>query len=64
MGKVCDRYCHSCIYYQGWFDSNAHCNYILIEGRSRGCDPGKGCDKRILRKRRRKIQKKTEDDNG
>lgn len=61
MGKVCDRYCHGCVYYQGWFDYNACCNYILVEGESRKCDPGKGCTKMVKRKRRRKSQRRTND---
>ena len=47
MGKVCDQYCHNCIYYHGWWQVNAHCNYILMMDEVRGCDPGKGCNKKI-----------------
>ena len=57
MAKVCDKYCKTCVYYDGWYESNAHCNYILIEGKSRQCDPGKGCTKKIKRKHRRKLQR-------
>lgn len=48
MGKkVCDKYCRDCIYYNGWFNVNKHCNYLLVESKVRGCDPGKGCKRKI-----------------
>ena len=53
--KVCDKFCLDCSYYQGWFDQNCGCNYILIKGESRKCDPGTGCTKKVKRKRKRKI---------
>ena len=52
--KVCDRFCKGCVYYDGWYESNRHCNYILIEGKPRECDPGKGCIRKLKRQRRRK----------
>lgn len=45
--KVCDRFCRDCIYYYGWYEVNLHCNYILVESKVRGCDPGKGCTRKI-----------------
>lgn len=56
MGKVCDRYCHTCVYFQGWYDSNACCNYVFMEDRLRGCDPGKGCIRKVKRPKARKMQ--------
>lgn len=53
MGKVCDKYCNNCIYYHGWYESNKNCNYILMEDKMRGCDPGKGCIRKIKCKGKR-----------
>lgn len=62
MAKVCDKYCHNCIYFHGWFEYNAHCNYIFMAGHRRMCPPGKGCIRKVERKRRRKV--KRSDNNG
>lgn len=39
--------CYGCFY---WRDSGIcyACNYMLVEGHRRGCDPGAACDKRIM----------------
>ncbi len=59
MGKVCDKYCQDCIYFRGWFPENSSCNYVFDEDRLRGCDPGKGCIRKVKRpKGRRKVIKK------
>lgn len=47
MAKVCDKTCKSCVYFYGWYEGNACCNYIFMAGKSRGCDPGKGCTKKL-----------------
>lgn len=54
--KVCDKYCLTCIYFQGGADSACMCHYLLITGERRNCDPGKGCTKKIRRKNKRKLQ--------
>ena len=41
----CDRTCRPCVYH-GWVGSQITCDYILMEGRRRGCPAGEGCDKR------------------
>lgn len=56
MGKVCDKYCKDCIYYHGWYESNAHCNFLLWTDLMRRCDPGKGCKRKVSRKNGRKIK--------
>lgn len=56
MGNVCDKYCENCIYFHGWSDNGLCCNYILMKGVSRPCDPGKGCTVKIKRKRKRRVQ--------
>lgn len=38
------RYCSGCVYFGSYL---RNCDYIFIEGHSRGCPPGKGCTKRI-----------------
>lgn len=55
MDKV-DKYCHDCIYFHGRFDNSACCNYIFDEGKMRGCDPGKGCTKKVKRKSKRRMK--------
>ena len=51
--KVCDSFCKGCVYYDGWYEYNMHCNYILMEGKRRGCDPGKGCTKKVKKSKKR-----------
>ena len=51
--KVCDSYCKGCVYYDGWYESNRHCNYILVEGKRRMCDPGKGCIRKVNKRKKR-----------
>lgn len=50
------RYCRDCVYYGGWFRSTRCCNYILYEDKSRGCDPGKDCTKKVKRKDTKKMK--------
>lgn len=38
--------CIGCFYFRGSIYTNRCCNYIFIEGHSRGCPPGEGCTKR------------------
>lgn len=57
MAKVCDKSCKGCEYYEGWYEYNSCCNYILIVGKPRGCDPGKGCTKRVKRSNKRSRRK-------
>jgi len=45
------NYCHGCIYRQR---NDSSCNYIFMEGHSRGCPPGKGCTKKEVSWRRKK----------
>lgn len=54
--KVCDRYCQKCIYYVVASYEVLCCNYYLITGKRRPCDPGTGCTVRVLRKKPRKIR--------
>lgn len=56
MEKVCDKYCQGCIFYGGWMEYTACCNYILITDKRRGCDPGRGCVRKIKRRRRKNGQ--------
>lgn len=53
--KVCDKYCHDCKYFQGFQENVCCCNYILIESKHRGCDPGTGCTKKVKRKKKRRM---------
>ena len=54
MAKVCDKTCKGCLYYFGAFEVNNCCNYLLVEGKRRMCDPGKDCTKRASKKRTRR----------
>ena len=56
MGKICDKYCHSCLYYHGGFDVTRCCNYLLWTEKMRGCPPGKGCTKKKHVSRAKKQQ--------
>lgn len=48
------HYCRGCIYFQ---KNDKSCNYIFIEGHSRGCPPGKDCIRKTVKlKRKRKSQ--------
>lgn len=40
---VDNRNCRDCFYFQGQFDENCCCNYLLITGYRRPCPPGEGC---------------------
>lgn len=41
------EYCKGCVYWGcRHYVGNSCCNYIFIEGHSRGCPPGKDCTKR------------------
>lgn len=48
-GKVCDRHCWKCIYCMTLSGAYKTCDYYLITGKRRPCDPGKGCTVRELR---------------
>ena len=52
--KLCDKYCRGCYFYQGNDASSRCCVYYFITGKRRGCDAGTGCNKKLIRKRRRK----------
>ena len=54
--KLCDKYCHDCIYFQGNCDVDICCCYLLITGKRRNCDPGKGCTKKVKRGRKRRLE--------
>lgn len=47
--KVCDKYCCKCRFYIGWCCDTKLCNYYLMTGKRRPCDPGTGCTVRELR---------------
>jgi hypothetical protein len=53
--KVCDAYCHNCIYFGGHGDPNwCCCNYFLLTDKRRPCPPGKGCT--VKQKAKRKMK--------
>lgn len=61
MGKVCDKYCSSCIYSTLVTGGcNKICNYLLYTDKMRPCPPGEGCTVRVKSraKRQRKSQKR------
>ena len=45
--------CKNCVYWGGDYPCNFCCNYILDEGHSRPCPPGKGCTVKVIGKRPR-----------
>ena len=46
MNDGCDiEHCAMCSYSACNGTLGVHCEYILIEGKVRGCEPGKACDK-------------------
>ena len=54
--KLCDKYCHDCIYFQGMTDATCCCHYIIITGERRNCEPGKGCTKKVKRGKKRRLK--------
>lgn len=50
-----NKNCQNCIYFQGTSDCVCTCDYILITGRKRPCDPGEGCTVKVKRRRKRKM---------
>ena len=52
--KICDGYCRGCAFYGSWYEGNEHCNYYLLTGNRRPCDPGEGCT----------VRKERENENG
>lgn len=50
------KYCKGCVYWGGFYEHNACCNYIFIEGHSRPCPPGKGCTEKIVGARIRTME--------
>ena len=63
-GNVCDEYCDKCVYYLGWGSGTKMCNYYLMTGKRRPCDPGTGCTVRVLRKRKRKTKAEGRGEDG
>ena len=63
MGNVCDAYCKKCFYFQGWYDENCCCTYILTTGQKRPCDPGTGCTVRKPRKKQRRLKEDRRKEN-
>lgn len=51
------KYCKDCVYWGcRHYVGNSCCNYIFIEGHSRGCPPGKDCTKKVVGKRKRTME--------
>lgn len=55
--------CNGCIYLEGCYEQSATCDYYLITGKRRPCEPGKGCTVR-LETRKRKVKRKESSDNA
>lgn len=48
MGTVDNANCKDCFYYKRLHpDGSKICQYILVEGKMRPCDPGNGCTVKI-----------------
>ena len=46
--SVCDATCKPCIYSSTLSNMTICCDYLLITHNRRGCDAGKGCERRIV----------------
>lgn len=51
-----NKNCRDCVYFFGINDPSCTCNYIFMEGHSRGCPPGDECTVKVKRKRKRRMQ--------
>ncbi len=50
-----DKHCLDCRYYQGAYEADLCCCYLLITDQRRPCPPGKGCTVKVIKKRIRKT---------
>jgi hypothetical protein len=47
------KYCEGCVYWGcRHYVGNSCCNYIFVNGHSRGCPPGKDCTEKVVGKRK------------
>lgn len=53
----CPLDCRYLMAYQHNQDYSHHCGYILMTGRSRGCDPGRGCTRYKTKRRNKRNEK-------
>lgn len=49
-------FCRPCVYASPPTEAHANlCDYILQTGKPRGCPPGEGCKRRIVKRRKKKT---------
>ena len=49
--KVCDAYCEDCYYRRVLCEQLCCCVYLFVEDEMRGCPPGEGCTKKIIKRK-------------